>query len=440
LHAQRPTLIEKLLQRLLDTRLPFLDRQLQQANVLAIPVSRWLPLQRIISPPKRERRIQVLSIHVTRKCTRLPRQTVNHVPIVDAMFRLATQAFHRLHQRTRVPDLDHLGTDPCFQPLAQQPCRHRVDILFHHDRAALAHAHPLTFRALQALRRQGTQQRLLFSKPRCPPGILPLLHATHELPVRFPTAEVTAVTQQQFLLQRLLEAAMTLLAIAVLVAAGGIGRLGRQTVVTHQRLVPARVLLGGAVLMHGQRHAVGTMPLRHPAQFPQGVLQPLTQAGEAFRKAQAHMFPVGARQHEVVDHVRKRLARNGHAQTVHVAEVRRAQSTRLMDLAEKHFLGWPVLGFPLPHAPFHGPALPLPVLTRIVALQPSHQRFGLQGWLTLEKFFQAGPNCGQRVGAGSPRVRPADFAGQSALAAILACGFAIHTCLHRCPAQRPSLV
>jgi hypothetical protein len=86
----------------------------------------------------------------------------------------------------------------------------------------------------------------------------------------------------------------------------------------------------------------------------------------------------------VIDHVRKRLTGDGHAQAIHVTEVRGSQPARLMHLAEEHFLGWPVLSTPLPHAPFHSSTLLLPVLTRMLALQPSHQCLGLQGRLTLE--------------------------------------------------------
>jgi len=87
----------------------------------------------------------------------------------------------------------------------------------------------------------------------------------------------------------------------------------------------------------------------------------------------------------VIQQVRKRLPLQGHAQAVQVREVRRTQPTRFMHLAEIHFLGRPTLGFPAPHAPFHGPPPPLPVLGRVFPLQPLHQGLGLQGRLTLQQ-------------------------------------------------------
>ena len=71
------------------------------------------------------------------------------------------------------------------------------------------------------------------------------------------------------------------------------------------------------------------------------------------------------------------LTRNGHVQAFHVREVRRTQPTRFVPLAKEDFLGRTVLGLPLPHAPFHRPPLPLPVLARALLLQPLHQRLGV---------------------------------------------------------------
>jgi hypothetical protein len=67
---------------------------------------------------------------------------------------------------------------------------------------------------------------------------------------------------------------MGLLAVAVLVAAVRVGRLGLESVRRQQRPLAGRVLLGVAVVVDGQRHAIRAVPLRHPAQFRQGVRQP----------------------------------------------------------------------------------------------------------------------------------------------------------------------
>ena len=188
--------------------------------------------------------------------------------IVDAVLRLTTQSLHRLHQCARVPHLDLLAADACFQPLAFQSRRHRVGVLLYLDRGPLAHAHTLTLQGFQAPTRQRPQPRLLCRELRAAATIPPRHQRTHELPVFLPAREITTATQHQLLIQRLLETPMPLFAIAVLVPAVRIGRLGGDTVVSHQRLIARRVLLGIAFVIHRQRHAVRAMTLRHAAQFP----------------------------------------------------------------------------------------------------------------------------------------------------------------------------
>jgi hypothetical protein len=264
------------------------------------------------------------------------------MPIIDPMFRLPTQPLHRLLQHAGVPYLDHLGADSRLHPLPDQPRRHRVGILLHLNRAPLAHSHWLTLQRFQAPRRQRPQSRLLFVKPRRMRPIAPRHHDTHELHIFLATGEVAAATQPQRLVKRLLEAAMRLLTIAVLVTAVRIGRLGRYAVVTHHSLVLSRIALQVAVVVDRQRHAIRAMTLGRCSQGPQRILKTLAEAGKALREAQRHVLPIRIGQNEVVHQMRKRLPPDGHAQTVHVREIRRTEPARLMHLAEKHFLGRPV--------------------------------------------------------------------------------------------------
>jgi hypothetical protein len=231
-----------------------------------------------------------------------------------------------------------------------------------------------------------------------------------------------------------------LLAVPVLMGAGRVGGLGRDAVVPQQRLVLGRVLLGVAVVMHRHGHAVGAVPLGRPAQLPEGVLRPLTQAGEALGEAQGHVLPVRGGQHEVVDQVREGLPVDRHPQRVHVAEVGGAQTPRLVDLGEEHFLGGPVLGLPLPHPPLQGAARPLPVALGDFLLQPAQQGLGLQGRLALEQLLQPRPDVGERVGPGAPGARGAGLTGELPEVAVLAGGLAVHACLHRRLGQRCSVL
>jgi hypothetical protein len=356
------------------------------------------------------------------------------------MLGLPTQSFHLLHQRPRVPHGDRLRPDAYLHLFADQTRRHRVDVGFHPDRAPPADPHPGPLQRLQPPRRQRTQLAQLLP-PGCRAAAVALRHhRQHELPVRLPAAERAAATQQQGLLQGFLEASMPLLAVAVLVAAGGVGRLRLQTVVTQQGLVLRRVLLRRPLVVDRQRHPIGPVPRRHAAQFPQRILQAQAQAGETLRKAQRDVFPVRGRQHEVVDQVRKRLALEGHPQGIHVGEVRSTQPTGLVPVGEEHFTGRTVLGFPLPDPPLQGAAALLPVAGRFLTLQPLEQGLGWQPRLALEEFLQTGPDSRQRIGSCPPGMGRGGVAGGLGGVAILACGFAVHACLHRCERQRRSLL
>ena len=426
-------------QRRLDLGLPLLGRQVQQPHVLPVRPPRLSGDQRVVGPSVRQRGIQVLPVDVAREGPGLAHQPGADVPVVDAVVGLAAQPFHLLHPFAGVPHLDRLSRDPCLDDLADEPRRHRVGVLLHLDGAAPAHLDPLPFQGLQPPRRQRPQAGHFLGHRRGPRRVAPRHQRPYELPVRLPAGEVPAAAQQQGLLHGFLEAPVGLLAVPVLMGAGRVGRLGHDPVVPQQGLVLGRVLLRVAIVMHGHGHAIGAVALARSAQLPEGVLQPFAQAGETLREAQGHVLPVGGGQHEVVDQVREGLPLEGHAQLVHVAEVGGAQAARLVGLGEEHLLGRPVLGLPLPHAPLQGAARPLPVALGILLLQPPQQGLGLQGRLALQQFFQARPDVGERVGPGPPGPGGAGLAGELVQVAVLACGLAVHACLHRRLGQRCSL-
>jgi hypothetical protein len=172
------------------------------------------------------------------------------------------------------------------------------------------------------------------------------------------------------LLHRLLDAPVRLLAIPILVSAGGVGRLGLDPVVPHERPVVLRELFSMAILVHSQTHAVIAMPLRRRSQGPQGVLQALAETGEALRKAHRDVFPVRVGQHEVVQQMVEALTLNADAHILHVREVGGAQPPGLVHLAEVHLLGRTFQRTPAPHPPLQGPQHRVDILTRITLLQP----------------------------------------------------------------------
>src|ERR1035441_10796592 len=101
---------------------------------------------------------------------------------------------------------------------------------------------------------------------------------------------------------------MPLFHIAVLVAMTSLGLLALQPVEAHQALVTIRELCRISHVVDRRREPVGAVPMRHFAQLPQRVLQPLAQALKTLGKAYRSRLPVRVRQHEVIDQVRKTLS------------------------------------------------------------------------------------------------------------------------------------
>lgn len=407
----RLLLLQQLHQRRLDTCLAFHAGQVQQPHVLLVGPGRLLRQQGVIGTPIGQGRIQLLAVHIAGECSRLTHQPADDVPVVDPVLVLAAQARHPLDQLPGVPDLDLLQPQAGFDLFADQPRRHRVSVVFHPDRAPPAHTHPQALQRLQPSRRQRTQAGVLSSHRTGPAGIALVLHRLQQRHVVFTPGEIPAAPQQQGLLDGLLEMPVRRLHVAILIPAGRVGRLPLQAVMRQQGPIGVRELVGVAIVVDGQCHAIGPVALRHTAQGPQGVLQAGAQAGEALGKTKSDMLPIGMRQHEMVQQVWQGLALNGHLQVVHRREVGSGQPAGSMHLGKEHFLGRPVLGLPLPHASFQGPPRRLGTCARLGALHPVPQGLGLQAWLLLQLLGHGRPYLGERVRPGPPGSRLARLRG-----------------------------
>jgi hypothetical protein len=84
---------------------------------------------------------------------------------------------------------------------------------------------------------------------------------------------------------------------------GRVGRLALQAIMRQQGPILGGELLGLAVMVHGQRHAIAAVTLRHTAQGPQGILQAGAEAGETLAKTKSDVLPIGVGQHKMVQQV-----------------------------------------------------------------------------------------------------------------------------------------
>jgi hypothetical protein len=244
--------------------------------------------------------------------------------------------------------------------------------------------------------------------------------------------KIAAATQQQRLIQGAFELPMALLDVAVFVASAGVDRLPLQAVVPQQRLVALRERLPLFAGRQRRRQAVRAMNLRRAAQLPQRVLQAFAEAFQALGKTDAAGLPVGIRQHEVVNQVRKWRSRHSDIQTRAMGEVRGTDPPRLVHLREENFLGRSRHGPPLLDPALQGAELAVRESPRKAPLQVHKQRLGFQTRVQSQLFFELRPDLGERVVARTPRtVHTFDLAGDFAEPPILPCGLGIHAGLGR---------
>jgi hypothetical protein len=342
-------------------------RQVQDGQIFAVRSCRRRRCQIVVGHAKTARRKQLGPVTIPSKRARLAHQPVDHVPIVDAVFVPAWQTRIDFLLSLTVPHFDRVGMQACLHPFADQPGCHRVDVPLDRDRAARLHPHTLRAKRLQPSRRQRIQVFTFVMEHLLLLRIAVIAHLTQEHRVGFLAREVVAATQEQRLLDRTLEAMMTLLAIAVLVSRVRIDRLRLHSVVRHQRLIAAREELRPRSL-YRQRHAIAAMLGRHAAQRPHRVLEPGTEALETLRETERHVLPIRVRQHKVVDQMREGLAVDRHAQLAHVREVGGAQPARQVLLREVDLLVRTARGLPVFDPPLQRTQLTVVELTGMTPL------------------------------------------------------------------------
>lgn len=243
-----------------------------------------------------------------------------------------------------------------------------------------------------------------------------------------PAVKVAAATQHQSLIQRPLELVVALLHVAVLVGMPRLDRLAAQAVMTQQCLITLRER--GRTFCprrDGRRQPVGTVQLRHTAQFPQGVLQALAEALVALGEANRARLPVRVGQDKVIDQVIEGRAGNAHTQVGAMREVTGAQSSRMMDLSEEYLLRRSVKGTPAFDVPLQRPQLTVGEAARPATLQVGEQGLGLQSGVEPQLFFQLRPDLGEGIGSRAVvAFHASHLAGQFAEPAILACRLGVH--------------
>jgi hypothetical protein len=203
------------------------------------------------------------------------------MPVVDPMLVTSAQPRQPFHHPLPVPHFHMLHEQTHLDPLADQTARHRIGVAVYVNQAAAVHPHPRTLARFQPPLRQSPQHPQFLRQPRLTPRIQLRQQLPQKTRIGLPAPKVSTSPQHQVLIDRFLEAPMQLFHVTVFVRLSRLNLLCRQTIVRQQPLVPPREFLHLRPVVHRQAHAVRAMPLWHPTQFAQGVLQSFAQALEA---------------------------------------------------------------------------------------------------------------------------------------------------------------
>jgi len=291
-YLDSPTLVDQPPQGIINRRLAFVGRQLQDLQIelgCLLRVSFSHCVVRHAEPAGRE---QFLPVTVILEGSGLAHQPVDHMTIVDPALTPTTQPRNPFDQTLTVPDFHILHIQTHVDLLVNQTTIHRIDVVIHIDQASRMHTHiGEPFVALQPLGGQRPHHRHLFGQTTLATSIQLILHRFQEPLVRPAVGEVPAATQHQSLVYRLFEPVVTLLHIPVLVGVARLRSLRPEAVVAQQRLVatleraptpllqtlPCRVFRARRRLqmVHRRREPIGPMRLRPRTQLPQRVLQSL---------------------------------------------------------------------------------------------------------------------------------------------------------------------
>jgi len=144
---------------------------------------------------------------------------------------------------------------------------------------------------------------------------------------------------------------------------------------------------------------------RHAAEGPERVLQVLGERGEALpAQDDPGECPARVDQHEMIQQMGERLARDRDAEPARVREIGQRLLAGFPALAEDHIAARPAQGFPVAHATLQGsPDRVVGKALRIAAHQVAQQRDGLEARVGLQHGDKLMvPHALQRVWDGAP--------------------------------------
>jgi hypothetical protein len=381
--------------------------------------------EHVVGHPEPTGREHCVAVAVLLERPGLAYQPVDDVAVLDAMLPSAPETRQGVDPVRPVPDFQGLGHDMNINPLSNETAGQRVGVAADMDRAPRVDSRLDSSGHLQPARRQRRQHGHFFEKTLLSVSIAPRHELAEKALILVSVGKIAAPAQQEGLVDGLLETVMTLLDVAVLVGFSWLDRLGFEAIVGHQGLVSPGERPGVRIGVDRRGQSIGAVPPGNSSQFPQGVLQPFAETLEALGEADRTGFPVGIRQHEVIDQVVERRAGEGDAERAHVGEIALGEPPRLVGLCEEHLPGRPFQGAPLFDPALEATELDVGEPSRKAPLQVIEEGLGLEPRVEPELLEKFVPDVLERVLPGPPGAWDTPLTGERVGVAVLACRFLI---------------
>ena len=322
--------------------------------------------------------------------------------IVDAGGLLTDQSLHRLNHVPLIRHRDCLSTDSCIDFASNQATGNRVSVGANIDGRALAHAN--AFELVIGIKPsvgESTKYRSFLGKPRLASRVGAVDNLLHEGHVFITTGEVTTSTKHERFVDAFLEVTVLRFDVAVLVGTSRIGPLRRATVVIHQCRVASRQCRSIRVIAYGRAERITSVLCGHATELPKGVLDSFTECFERFGETERDGFDIAVSQHAVKKRVLESCSGDPHPEFVADGEVNGGEAARVMVLRKEHRFVRSVNRSPIGDTTLEGAPGRFIKLARMLALEITKKRDGLQSRLGLEQLLDIVPNFGKGIDASS---------------------------------------
>jgi hypothetical protein len=233
----RPALVEQESQRLVHAAFSFLRGQEEDCQVVLDHAARPLVLQEVVGHPEPAGGKHRIAVAVLLERPGLADQPVDDVAVLDAMLAPASESRPGVKLSGPVPDLEGFGSDVNIHLFADKTAGQRIGIAADMDRAPGIDPGFEPASHLQPANRQRRQHGHFLTKTLLSSGIASGHELLEKRLVVASTGEITAPSEHQGLVDRLLETVMTLFDIAILVGLSRLDGLAFETVMREQCLV-----------------------------------------------------------------------------------------------------------------------------------------------------------------------------------------------------------